>query len=464
MKTKHAPKKLNEQELQTAIAQFTQKVSQFFNEDITNATARETNFVERESKLTGHLFLSVFTFGMSLYGTPTLNQLIGLLHRVMPQLAITRQALHERINDEAVAFLEKMLSSAIAVELPKRLSQEMASLCPHFKRILVFDSTSFQLPEELAPYFRGSGGAGSNAAVKILFGYDLKSYQFFYLIEDGVTHDQLRQSGFLDHLEAGDLEISDLGFFNIDAFAEIDEKGAFYLSRLRADVNLYQFTNNGLEEFDLVRFVKQLQVQQTELEVYLKKGNRLTKTRLIIEQVPDQVKAQRLRQRNRYNRKKGHKTRQWIKILAGFNLYITNAPATHIPREQIRSLYGVRWQIELIFKNWKSNFNLAKVTGTRPERIKCMIYAKLLFIFITTKIIGVIRQYVWRLEKREVSDIQAAKHFIIVAQSWFDAIVQKPNDIPKLLKNALEFIMKRCLKANSKNRTYPLTLLEKLTA
>jgi len=47
----------------------------------------------------------------------------------------------------------------------------------------------------------------------------------------------------------------------------------------------------------------------------------------------------------------------------------------------------------------------------------CMIYAKLLFIFITTKIIGVIRQYVWRLEKCEVSDIQAAKHLIIVAPS-----------------------------------------------
>jgi hypothetical protein len=97
MKTKHAPKKLNEQELQTAIAEFTQKVSQFFNEEITNTAARETNFVERESKLTGHLFLSVFTFGMSLYGTPSLNQLIGLLHRVMPLLEISRQALHERI-------------------------------------------------------------------------------------------------------------------------------------------------------------------------------------------------------------------------------------------------------------------------------------------------------------------------------------------------------------------------------
>jgi hypothetical protein len=464
MEKAHALKKRNALELQAEIAQFTQKVSQIFNAEITNAHARETAFVERESKLTGHLFLSVFTFGMSIYGTPSLNELIGLLNLVMPQLEITRQALHERINEEAVAFFEKMLSVAITLELPKRLSRAMAALEPHFQRIYIFDSTSFQLPQELAKYFRGSGGGGSEAAVKILFGYDLKSYQFFYLLDDGVAPDQLRPSGFLQKMEANDLEISDLGFFNIEAFAEIDQKGAFYLSRLRTDVRLYQPTNDGLEEFDLVRLVKNLRAHQTEVEVYLKKGQLTTKTRLVIEKVPDHVKAQRLRKLNQISRKKGYKTRKRIKILAGFNLYITNAPATGIPREQIRALYGIRWQIELIFKNWKSNFALAKVTGKRPERIKCMLYAKLLFIFITTKIISVSRIYVWLQSKREVSDLQAAEYLKIVAQQWLVVIVQQPEKIAPLLKNAMAFIMKRCLKGQSKKRIYPLTVLEKLAA
>jgi hypothetical protein len=361
-----------------------------------------------------------------------------------------------------VAFFEKMLSVAITLELPKRLSRAMAALEPHFQRIYIFDSTSFQLPQELAKYFRGSGGGGSEAAVKILFGYDLKSYQFFYLLDDGVAPDQLRQSGFLQKMEANDLEISDLGFFNIEAFAEIDQKGAFYLSRLRTDVRLYQPTNDGLEEFDLVRLVKNLRANQTEVEVYLKKGQLTTKTRLVIEKVPDHVKAQRLRKLNQISRKKGYKTRKRIKILAGFNLYITNAPATSIPREQIRALYGIRWQIELIFKNWKSNFALAKVTGKRPERIKCMLYAKLLFIFITTKIISVSRIYVWLQSKREVSDLQAAEYLKIVAQQWLVVIVQQPEKIAPLLKNAMAFIMKRCLKGQSKKRTYPLTVLKKL--
>ncbi|MDZ7365598.1 MAG: transposase, partial [candidate division KSB1 bacterium] len=195
---------------------------------------------------------------------------------------------------------------------------------------------------------------------------------------------------------------------------------------------------------------------------YLKKDDLILQTRLVIEKVPDQVKAQRLRKINKNSRKKGYKTRKRVKILAGYNLYITNAPTTHIPREQIRSLYRVRWQIELIFKNWKSNFALAKVTGKRPERIKCMIYAKLLFIVITTKICGAIQNYVWLTSQREVSGFQAAKHLKIVALLWLVAIVQHPRSVSKLLTNATTFIMKQCLKGKSNKRTYPLAMLAKI--
>ncbi len=54
--------------------------SSIFNAEQIEELAVETNFVRHESKLTGLLFLSVFVFGGSLYGNPTLEQLIGLLN------------------------------------------------------------------------------------------------------------------------------------------------------------------------------------------------------------------------------------------------------------------------------------------------------------------------------------------------------------------------------------------------
>jgi hypothetical protein len=87
-----------------------------------------------------------------------------------------------------------------------------------------------------------------------------------------IAHDQLHQEDYLQQIDAEDLEISDVGFFNIENFAYIAQKGAFYLSRLRSDVKVYQQTSHGLAEFDVVRFVKKLHVNQTEVEVYLKKA------------------------------------------------------------------------------------------------------------------------------------------------------------------------------------------------
>jgi hypothetical protein len=421
--------------------------------------------VERESKLTGHLFLSIFTFGMSIYGTPSLNELVGLLKLVAPEIELSRQGFHDRITAEAVAFFEKMLALSVAMELPQRLSEKMrTAVCPHFKHILIFDSTVFQLPKELAVYFRGFGGEGSTAAVKILFGFDFKCCRFLYRIVHGTTPDQLAPHGFLEEIQAGDLEIMDLGFFSIAAFINIDRKGAFYLSRLLPSVTLYQHDprDQTLHEFDLVKFVNKLGAERAEIEICLKKHGQTTNARLIVARVPDEVKEKRLRKINKHNKRKGYSTTKRTQILAGFNLFLTNAPASVVPLALVNAFYGVRWQVELTFKNWKSNFALSKVTGKKPERIKCLLYTKLLFIAMTTKLGTAIRNYVWLTCHREVSLYQATKHFKIIAHAWLTASIQHPKNVAEILQEAIEFISKHCLKGKSKKRIYPLAFLENL--
>lgn len=455
----NVPKKeFAEEELKAKIEKFIKEVSRFFNEESTEAKARESNFVQRESKLTGHLFLTVFTFGMSLYGTPTLNQLVGLLQLVEPELEISREGLHQRLNEQAVKFFEAMLSLVIELEVPHDL--ELAVL-KAFKRILIFDSTAFQLPESLAAYFKGPGGDASAAGVKILFGYDLKSAQFFYVVLAGTAADHLIQNGAMAAIEAGDLEISDLGYFGVETFAEIEARGAYYVSRLKADVTLYQKNEAGdLIEFDLVEAIKKMKEGvRTEVEVHLKSEKTVIKTRLVIERVPEAVKAERLRKLNQKNQKKGRQTKQRTKILQGFNLHITNAPAELLPAKVIRQFYTVRWQIELIFKNWKSNFDLDKITGERPQRIKCMLFAKLLFIFLTHKVIHVARSIAWSQLAREVSEFQATKQIKIIGNEWLRAIIQEPEKVEPILSEAIRFIVKHCLKGKSKHRLYPLEIL-----
>ncbi len=62
----------------STLDEFLDQIGQLFEKNMVEATARETKFVQRESKLTGHLFLITYTFAMSIYANPTLEQLTAL--------------------------------------------------------------------------------------------------------------------------------------------------------------------------------------------------------------------------------------------------------------------------------------------------------------------------------------------------------------------------------------------------
>ena len=68
--------------------------------------------------------------------------------------------------------------------------------------------------------------------------------------------------------------------------------------------------------------------------------------------------------------------------LAGYNLYITNIEAHQLTPKQICASVGIRWQIELIFKSFKSLSKIHVSRSRKPYRILSEIYAKLIALLI----------------------------------------------------------------------------------
>lgn len=495
-----------------------EEIGDIFDEEKIEQIARDVGFVKRKSKLTGHLFMVVFTFAMNTYGTPTLAQLVDLL-KLVANVKIKREGFFQRIKEEAVLFFQAMLSQVLKVKVSDLLDLDILDV---FNRLIILDSTVFQLPPELAEHFRGSGGSASPSAVKIQFGYDLLSSQFFHVIQDGTCPDNSYKNGFIEKVEKGDLHIRDLGYSNVLVLIEIDQARAYYLSRLKSQVTLYIKNElSELVEFDLESYLAKVGENLVEIELYLKKNDQSAPTRLVIEAVPDEVKAERLRKLNKTNKKKGRITKKKTKLWQGFNIYISNVPykmarftkkewkkfnkkhaqaanqvATDVQERKkyvyidlkkldhdyeacildlikratitilaatdFRLLYSIRWQIELIFKNWKSNFALDKMTGQKSERIKCMIYAKLLYIFITSKIISVAKSYAWKHNRREVSEQQAGQHFKVVSSEWLRVAINSPHQVLNMLLKSLETLICNCLKSKQSTRTYPLEILEQI--
>lgn len=445
----------------------------FYNKEEIEKIALETGFVENHSKLTGHIFLSIFVFAMSIYGNPTLAQLSGLLQTYLKDFSISREAIHKRINEKAVSFFEKILGLAIEMNIPDNLKLKTHD---GFNRILILDSTAFQLPKELAEFFEGKGGSASQAGVKIQFFYDLKSSYWDYVLQSGTASDrnyeiqkivdentQEIKQPFIEKLQKDDLIIQDLGYFNIETFEAIKNARAFYLSRLLSNAPVYQKDEN--EKFvalDMMAYIRQLTDHRTEIPVFLKNKNNLyTETRLIIESSPEQVVNQRLRKLNKECKSRGKQPSDCQILFSTVSVYISNAPKELLASLCFRMLYAIRWQIELVFKSWKSNFSIQKMRGKRLERFKCTLYAKLIFICISSRITMLAKGYLWLSCGREVSDYKAAKHFKVIANLWLFAIYQLSfSQVVSLLSNAFNFICKYCFKIKQKSRTYPLQVLE----
>jgi len=192
------------------------------------------------------------------------------------------------------------------------------------------------------------------------------------------------------------------------------------------------------------------------------KHNVFTPTRLIIERLPEQAVNQRLRKLHKEAHSRGRQLSAETIFLASFNFYVTNAPSDLLPASCCRFLYGIRWQIELVFKAWKSHLQIHKIqVKHRPERVKVTILGKLIFITLTAQMIRLTTAFFWRTSQLEISYYRALRHFQTIAERWFSFVICSGFcAIFALLKDAISFIQQRSFKIPQHNRIYPLEMLQ----
>ena len=146
----------------------------FFTAEHIEATARRTGFVQRTSKITGKLFLALGTLGVWSEANTTRAPLAAKVTPLAEQLEVSPEAIDQRLNQRALAFLQDLSSQALAhIQTLERLCD--ASLFPVFTQVYRADSTGFALPNSLQALFPGSGGRAAKAGAKIQAVWDYKS-------------------------------------------------------------------------------------------------------------------------------------------------------------------------------------------------------------------------------------------------------------------------------------------------
>ena len=312
----------------------------------------------------------------------SLNDL-AVYHMINYGIRLTRQAIAKRFTVEATNFVKSLLAQLLKSNLSKS-AEVFTHSC--FKRIPIKDSTCFQLPGSMADIYPGSGGSGSNAAVRIQFEYDLKNLNALELSVSAFNSQDLSNAKETAvNIQKDDLIIRDLGYVSIESLQAIDERRAWYLSRLNHGTSAKdEATGEDLDFAEIEKHMRKNGVSIMEKNVLL--SEKKYPCRLIIEIVPDKVKAERVRKREWLNKKKGRKSSKEALARAGLNLFLTNCPTRMLSAGEVRKIYGIRWQIEIIFKAWKQNSQLHKIKKMDINRFEFLLYAKLTWIMLQWKI------------------------------------------------------------------------------
>jgi hypothetical protein len=347
---------------------------------IADRLGRKTGFIRRQRKLTGSTFVRMLVFGWLENRQASLEQLTQ--RGVVCGVKIRAQGLAKRLTQSAAACLAAVLGEAVrcVIAAPEG---KLAAVLERFAGVWVMDSTRLGLPGALAEWWPGTGGGRGGqkqpaAGMKVEVNWELKSGRLSGpFLQAGRDSDQ-RGQVVAEEVVPGSLRIADLGYFSIPRLHTWDQQGVYWLSRLRADVEVY---DEQRQPFDLMAHVQSLARQgplQEERGVWLGQGQQCA-ARLLLQRVPPEVAAERRRKlKAAIHRKKGRLPSQRALALCDWTLLITNVPPEKLTLEEALVLYGVRWQVELLFKLWKQHLGLDTSSSTQPWRILCEIYAKLL--------------------------------------------------------------------------------------
>lgn len=334
--------------------------------------ARETGCVRRVRKLSGARFVQTLVLGWLHDPHASLDSLADFAADLGADL--TPQALDQRLTPAASRCLATVLTAALHRVVAT--SPAALPLLQRFQGVYVFDTTTVGLPATLSDLFRGCGGGSSDAGqatLKIHACLELSRGTLELDFGSGRQPDVVSELA-RGPLPAGALRLADRGFFDRHVLQDYTDQGVFWITRL--PTRLVVKPSQG-EACSLATFLSRQQGDHVDQWVDVGRDQPLS-GRLLARRAPAAVVAKRRERLYKEAKKKGRKVSVAQLTLCAWTVYLTNLTAEVLRWQEVWVLARARWQIELLFKLWKSHGGLEASRGERAERVLCEVYAKLI--------------------------------------------------------------------------------------
>lgn len=448
-------------------------IKDVFDIDEINKLAKDTKFVQRKSNITAKDFLAFNIFhGEDICSAP-LSQLASKYDSLF-DTQISKQALDQRFNKHSVEFMTEVFNKMMHNQNTTLRGLEN-TLNLHFNRVIINDSTSYTLPKEFKKKFPGSGGAGSPSSIKIQLQYELLSGTFMRVdIFPGIKNDAEYLKTMKKDKERKDLKLADLGYFKVDYLKRIDKSGSSFISKVKSNTSLYiknpnpeiYKTGNVKKsseyiKIDIIEITKPLAEGETiELkDIYIGSKKEL-KSRLILTKLTEENKIKReITHQENIKKKRGTLKQNRIDFNS-INAYITNVSDEVLDSTQVHDLYTLRWQIEIMFKVWKSIFKISQVKKVKIERFMCFLYGRLIALLLSASIVFTGKNIILDEEEKEVSEIKAFGNLYQFLPKLCNAIFKGELCIIRILKRIILNFKRLGIKSRKKHKKTAFDILK----
>jgi len=414
--------------------------------------ARDSHLIIRTPKKIDPITLVLAIIKSALHSANSLSNIaVNIAFSI--NKTVSKQAVHKRINDAFVNFVQALLALAIT-QKAKLDMKHNSEVFKHFKDVYIQDSTNIALSEKLTSYFPGAknGSNKKNASLKIQAIYSVLKERFLYFfLTSFTTNDQSQAEEIIKYVPKGSLIIRDLGYFTLKSFALFIKANIYFLSLLLKNVTIYDAKTK--KELNLVRILKKKNF--LDLDVIVGKKTPV-KARLIALPV-DEKTAQKRREKAKYDRDRRLNHSKNYFFLLGWTIFITNVPREVWDAKDALHAYQIRWRIEIIFKTWKSAFHIDNIPSPSKNMVLAFIYAMLFFITLFT--LNIYHRVLYMLKEKklpvQISLIKLAQ-FLQNTDLMPFALAYPEQFIEKYFRQIIYY----CSYEKRKNRSNYLQLLE----
>jgi hypothetical protein len=382
---------------------------------------RESGFIKRQRKLSGGGFAQTLVFTWLSNPDATVEELSQTAATL--GISISAQGIDQRFTPSGADFMHQVLKEAVSMVI----AQEPVAIpiLQRFHGVYIQDNSTVTLPDSLAALWVGCGGSSTkntSSSVKTHLRMDLNTGKLTgpYL-DSGKEHarsSQLAEEAF----PKGSLRIADLEYFKLKSLKELSRQGVYWLTRGKSQCHVYDLKG---KLWDILVLLKTHCHDVLDMDVLLGVRERVP-CRLLAFRVPDEVAKVRR------------------------SKLISEA------KREGSVLLRARWQIELIFKLWKSHGHIDEWRSEKPWRIMCEVYAKLLAMIIQHWILLACSwEYANRSLFKAAKTIQ--KHAMHLASAFASGVRKRLCEALEVIRFCLS-VGCRINKSRNDPRTYQLLL------